>query len=160
MKHNALLIEDEQDTADLLKHVLEREGISVFQAKDGRQAATLIRTVRPPSLVLLDLVIPYVSGTEILRIIREHPDWKQIPIIVLSADTYRPDIEKALREGATAYVTKQEGSAGLLQAVKRILPATPTQAQPTAKATTTASRKECASVRLRPRSNQKKKRAA
>ena len=53
MKHKVLVVEDEQDTADLLKQVLEREGFSVLQAKDGRQASALIGTVRPPSLVLL-----------------------------------------------------------------------------------------------------------
>jgi len=160
MKHTILVVEDERDTADLLKRILEREGFSVLQAKDGRQAATLVETVRPPSLVLLDLVIPYISGPEVLRIIREHPGWKQIPIIVLSADSYGPDIEQTLREGATAYVTKQKGSAGLLQAVKRILATTPEQDQIAANMAITAPIEGRASGRRRPRNNHRKKRAA
>ena len=130
MKQKVLIVEDEQDTADLLKHVLEREGFSVLQVKDGRQATALVGTVRPPSLVLLDLVIPYVSGPEVLRMIREDPDWKQVPIIVLSADSYEPDIRRALSEGATAYVTKQKGSLGLLAAVKQTLSLGPTPRRP------------------------------
>ncbi len=122
MNTTVLVVEDEQDTAELLKRLLEREGFSVLHAGDGRQARTLIDTIRPPSLVLLDMVIPYVSGFELLRVIRRHPDWQLTPIIMLSADDYEPDIQQALREGATAYVTKQKGSAGLLQAVKRFLP--------------------------------------
>lgn len=160
MKHKILIVEDERDTADLLKGILEREGFSVLHAKDGRQAANLIETTRPPSLVLLDLVIPYVSGPEVLRMIREHPDWKKIPIIVLSADTYGPEIQRALHEGATAYVTKQKGSVGLLQAVKRILTTTPEQDQIAAKVAITTPQEGRLSVHRRPRSNQRKKRAA
>jgi CheY-like chemotaxis protein len=160
MKHKVLVVEDEQDTADLLKRVLEREGVSVLQAKDGRQASTLVGTVRPPSLVLLDLVIPYVSGPELLTLFRHHPDWKHIPVIVVSADHYEPDIQRVLREGATAYVTKQKGSAGLLQAVKRLLAAAPTQDQIVANAASAAPRTRRVSMRRRLQSNQRKKRAA
>ncbi|NJN70120.1 MAG: response regulator [Nitrospira sp.] len=160
MKHEILVVEDEQDTADLLKRVLEREGFSVLQAKDGRQASTLVGTVRPPSLILLDLVIPYVSGPELLKLFRHHPDWKDIPVIVVSADHYEPDIQRALREGATAYVTKQKGSAGLLQAVKRLLAAAPAQDQIVADVASAAPQTRRVSMRRRLQSSQKKKRAA
>ncbi|MDH4302078.1 MAG: response regulator [Nitrospira sp.] len=160
MKHKILVVEDEQDTADLLKRVLEREGFSVLQAKDGRQASTLVGTVHPPSLVLLDLVVPYVSGPELLKLFRHHPDWKDIPVIVVSADNYEPDIQRALSEGATAYVTKQKGSIGLLQAMKRILPSTPEQTKRVAKAGSAAPRTGRVSMRRRLRSTPRKKRAA
>lgn len=160
MKQTIMLVEDEEDTATLLKSILEREGFSVLHAKDGRQAAVLIQTIRPPSLVLLDLIIPFVSGSEVLRMTRELPAWKQTPIVVLSANSYEPDIQRALGEGATAYVTKQKGSAGLLQAVKRLLPATPPQDQIVAKAGSTAPRTRRTSVHHRPRGNRRRKRAA
>lgn len=146
MKQKVLVVEDEQDTADLLKRVLEREGFSVLQVKDGRQATALVGTVRPPSLVLLDLVIPYVSGPEVLRMIREDPDWKQVPIIVLSADSYEPDIRRALSEGATAYVTKQKGSLSLVEAVKQTLSPVPATRRPVGKSATTATRKRRTTV--------------
>lgn len=160
MKTTVLVVEDEQDTAELLKHLLEREGFSVLHAGDGRQARTLIDTIRPPSLVLLDMVIPYVSGFELLRVIRRHPDWQEVSVIMLSADDYEPDIQQALREGATAYVTKQKGSAALLQAVKRFLPATPPQDQIVAQVGSAAPPTPRVSVRHRLRGNQRKKRAA
>ncbi len=160
MKHKILVIEDEQDTADLLKSVLEREGFSVLQAKDGRQASTLIRTARPPSLVLLDLVIPYVSGREILKTIREHPDWKQIPIIVLSADSYGPDIQRALHEGATAYMTKQKGTARLIEAMRQTLSPAPAPNRVGTKSALPETRKRRSSAHRRTRSNWGKKRAA
>ncbi|MGB4066400.1 MAG: response regulator [Nitrospira sp.] len=160
MKTTVLVVEDEQDTAELLKRLLEREGFSVLHAGDGRQARTLIDTIRPPSLVLLDMVIPYVSGFELLRVIRRHSDWQHTPIIMLSADDYEPDIQQALREGATAYVTKQKGSAALLQAVQRLLPATPPQGQIVAQAGSAAPPTQRVSVRHRLRGNQRKKPAA
>jgi CheY-like chemotaxis protein len=159
MKQKVLVVEDEQDTADLLKHVLEREGYSVLQVKDGRQATALVGTVRPPSLVLLDLVIPYVSGPEVLRMIRDDPDWKQVPIIILSADSYEPDIRRALSEGATAYVTKQKGSLGLLAAVKQTLSLGPTPRRPARKVTTTSTRKRRTSVDRQLGGRLRKKRA-
>ena len=54
MKTTVLVVKDEQDTAELLKCVLERTGFLVTHAKDGRQATTLIETIRPPSLIVLD----------------------------------------------------------------------------------------------------------
>ena len=161
MKHKILVVEDEADTADLLKRVLEREGFSVLQAKDGRQAATMIGTVRPPSLVLLDLVVPYVSGSELLKLIRDHPEWCQTPVIVLSADSYEPDIQRALHQGATAYVTKQKGSVGLIEAMRRVLhhPAS-SRTQPIVKKFPKAPRKPRPTARRRPRSSHEKKRAA
>jgi CheY-like chemotaxis protein len=159
MKQKVLVVEDEQDTADLLKHVLEREGFSVLQVKDGRQATALVGTVRPPSLVLLDLVIPYVSGPEVLRMIREDPDWKQVPIIILSADSYEPDIRRALSEGATAYVTKQKGSLGLLAAVKQTLSLGPTPRRPARKVPSTPTRKRRTSVDRQLGGRLRKKRA-
>ncbi|MFZ3012267.1 MAG: response regulator [Nitrospira sp.] len=160
MSTTVLVVEDEQDTAELLKCVLERTGFLVTYAKDGRQATTLIETTCAPSLVLLDMVIPYVSGIELLRVIRRHPDWQGVPVIMLSADDYEPDIQQALREGATAYVTKQKGSAALLQAVKQLLPATPPQDQIVAHPSSAATPTQRASVRRRHQSNQRRKRAA
>lgn len=161
MKHKVLVVEDEQDTAELLKRVLEREGFSVLQAKDGRQASTMIGTVRPPSLVLLDLVVPYVSGAELLKLMREHPDWCRTPVIVVSADSYEPDIQQAMRQGATAYVTKQRGSAGLIETMNRVLhpPSSPSP-QPVVKKVPRTPPKRRASARPRSRTSHGRKRAA
>lgn len=160
-KHKILVVEDEEDTAALLKHVLEREGFSVLQARDGRQASSLIGTVRPPSLVLLDLVMPYVSGAELLKLIRDHPDWCHTPVIMVSADSHGPNIRQALRQGATAYVTKQKGSVGLIEAMRRVLhPPASSRTQAVVKNLPKAGRKQRPSARRRPRSRHGNKRAA
>ncbi|MBS0149522.1 MAG: response regulator [Nitrospira sp.] len=162
MKHNILVVEDEQDTADLAKRVLEREGFTVIHAKDGRQAATLLETMRPPALVVLDMIIPYVSGLELLSAIRHHPDWHTIPILMVSADHYEPDIQRAMAQGATAYLVKQPGLRNLLQAVSQVLclpaPASPARSDVTAPAPARPTRRT--SRHTRPRDKQRKNRAA
>ncbi|MBX3305275.1 MAG: response regulator [Nitrospira sp.] len=130
MKTKILIVEDEPDTALLLTRTLERGGFSIRHASDGRQVSTLIDTTAPPSLVVLDIVIPYVNGFELLDAIRRHPDWHDIPVIMLSADSYEPDIQRALRAGATAYVVKQLGLRALIRAIVQVLP-TPVPAAPT-----------------------------
>ncbi|MDH4305786.1 MAG: response regulator [Nitrospira sp.] len=164
MNNKILLVEDEEDTASLLKNLLEREGFSVIHARDGRQATTLVDTIRPPSLILLDLVLPYVSGSELLKLIRHHPDWQHVPVIVLSADSHEPDIQRALCDGATAYVLKQKGSKVLLEEVRRIVPSsepsTPTWSPAAKQETAMAPRTQRTRVRHRPRSSRRKHRAA
>lgn len=131
MSQTILCVEDEQDTGDLLQAILEREHYHVVRAADGRQAVCLIETMLPPALILLDIVVPYVNGFELLTGLRANPDWQHIPIVMLSADSYEPDIQRALDNGATAYVVKQSGFQELIQTLNRILaPAPATQLSP------------------------------
>ncbi|HMS83959.1 MAG TPA: response regulator [Nitrospira sp.] len=159
-----VVVEDEPDTADLLIRTLEREGLSIVHAKDGRQATTLIETIAPPSLVLLDMVIPYVSGFELLGIIRRHPNWQQVPILMVSADYYEPDIQRALQEGATAYIVKSRGFSDLLRAMKQILPQTEAASSAPvmlgAKSNVETRRKKQVARRAHARSSRRKNRAA
>ena len=104
-----LLIEDEEDTADLIKLHLEQTGMSVVQAKDGRQAVSMMEDIAPPRAILLDLVIPYINGFELLKIIRTKPGWEQVPVMVVSGDSFPGDIERMLQEGANDYIIKSWG---------------------------------------------------
>lgn len=168
MKTQILLVEDEQDTADLVKTLLEREGFSVLHASDGRQATTLIETMRAPSLILLDMVIPYANGFEVLSAIRHHPDWKIVPVLMFSADYFEPDIKRALREGATTYLVKQPGLYDLLPTIRRLVPApavapastTPLSAKVAPKSSADVPRKRRAAARAQPRRRQVKSPAA
>jgi len=121
MKKSILVVEDEADSADFLRSLLEREGYSVVHAKDGRQVIDMIETLRPMSLILLDLVIPYVNGFELLGVFRGHADWKHVPVVVVSANSYMPDIQRALAAGATAYHAKSNGQGRLLKSIRAVL---------------------------------------
>ena len=101
-----LVVEDEQDIAGLIKHALERSGdASVELVGRGDEALRLISS-RRPDLVILDLNIPVLSGDEVCRILRQQPETRQLPIIMLTARTAESDRVAGLDLGADDYVTK------------------------------------------------------
>src|SRR5580765_7200695 len=82
----AVVVEDDQIIVTLLEHLLSRRGFEVRIATDGRQAIDFLDTLpSPPALVLLDVMLPYLDGFEIIKRIREHATWNQVPIIMLTA---------------------------------------------------------------------------
>jgi CheY-like chemotaxis protein len=117
-----LMIEDHDDTACLVRFILERNGYMVKHAPDGWNAKRLTETTEPPDLVLLDIALPSLSGLEILRAIRTTPEWQWIPVIILSADTREETLTEATNLGATQYLKKPVSSERLLQAIEPFLP--------------------------------------
>jgi two-component system response regulator CpxR len=88
MNYRILLVEDDPDLRDIVQDILENEGYDVIPAAHGRQALEYLRTTRrgddAPALVILDLLMPIVTGWEVLDAIRDDP-WLQMPVIVISA---------------------------------------------------------------------------
>lgn len=117
-----LMIEDHDDTACLVRFILEREGYVVKHAPDGNNAKRLTKTSDPPDLVLLDVSLPSLSGLEILHTIRTTPEWQWVPVIMLTADTRLDTIAKATNLGATEYLKKPFSPERLLKAIKPFLP--------------------------------------
>jgi two-component system response regulator RegX3 len=97
-----LIVEDEDSLADSIRYNLEREGFRVAVAADGRRALDRFRTERP-SLVILDLMLPEISGLDVCRTIRAESD---VPIIVVTAKDSEADKVTGLELGADDYVTK------------------------------------------------------
>jgi two-component system, OmpR family, response regulator RegX3 len=97
-----LVVEDEESLADSVRYNLEREGYVVSVAADGRRALERFR-VEPPSLVILDLMLPEVSGLDVCRVIRTESD---VPIIMVTAKDSEADKVTGLELGADDYVTK------------------------------------------------------
>ena len=97
-----LVVEDEESLADSVRYNLEREGYAVSVAVDGPQALARFR-VEPPSLVILDLMLPDVSGLDVCRTIRSDSD---VPIIMVTAKDSEADKVAGLELGADDYVTK------------------------------------------------------
>ncbi len=102
-----LLIEDDEHISLLLKLILERRGHVVTSCTDGRAARELIEGGAPvPNLILLDVLMPYLDGFELVGLIRALPEWKSVPIVMLTAKTSETDIERALEAGANDYIIK------------------------------------------------------
>jgi two-component system response regulator RegX3 len=97
-----LIVEDERSLADTVRYNLEREGFEVIGADDGEQGLERFRSERP-SLIILDLMLPRLSGLDVCRIIRQESD---VPVIVLTAKDTEADKVAGLELGADDYVTK------------------------------------------------------
>jgi PAS domain S-box-containing protein len=105
----ALIAEDHTATRDLLRRTLEKDGWTVVEAANGREALAILKD-RRPSLILLDLMMPEVDGFEFLAEVRQHPEWQSIPVVVLTA--------KELSEEDRLFLN---GSMALSSHVKRLL---------------------------------------
>ena len=105
-RHRVLIVEDEQDVAGLIKHTLERGGNAEAEIVNTGDAALKVVAERLPDLIILDLNLPVLSGTEVCRIIRSRADAKHVPIIMLTARTSEDDRVVGLELGADDYVTK------------------------------------------------------
>lgn len=101
-----LMVEDEEDTANLIKLIMEEEGFLVVHASDGRQALEQIDGMPPPDVVLMDIQIPHVNGLSVLGIIRTKPEWNAIPIVMLTADSAQAEVRTAMDLGVQDYILK------------------------------------------------------
>jgi CheY-like chemotaxis protein len=101
-----LYIEDEQVNFTLVERILEtRPSLHLLHAKDGRAGLEMARD-HQPHLILLDLNLPDIHGSEVLRFLQHEPKTAQIPVVVISADATPSQIERLLAAGARNYLTK------------------------------------------------------
>jgi two-component system sensor histidine kinase/response regulator len=112
-----LLVEDEPDTASLVKLIMEGKGYEVLHAATGSEALDKIALMPPPSLVLLDIQLPDVDGITILETIRATPDWQNVPVIMLTAVSDEQQIRKVLSLTVQGYVLKPFRRETLLRSV-------------------------------------------
>jgi two-component system, response regulator len=112
-----LLVEDNQDDADLALHALRKEKLanSVFHVRDGEEALEFLFCEgaftnrafdHPPKLVLLDLKLPKVNGTEVLKRVKEDPRTRTIPIVMMTSSREEQDLVRSYNLGANSYIQK------------------------------------------------------
>ena len=114
---HVLVVEDEPAQREMLAYNLEAEGFRVTQAADGDEGLASLRE-DPPDVVVLDWMLPGVSGIEICRRIRLRPETRGLPVIMLSARSEEVDLVRGLETGADDYVTKPYAVAELLARVR------------------------------------------
>jgi CheY-like chemotaxis protein len=100
-----LLVEDDRFLRKAAEVRLKRAGYTVITAADGEEAIATARAMRP-DLVLLDLIMPRMQGFDVLRILREQPEFGTVPIIVFTNLSQDADRERALAQGANGYLVK------------------------------------------------------
>ena len=120
-----LLVEDELSLRKFLAASLASAGYGVDEAATGQQGLRHAAQ-QPPDLVILDIMMPEISGLDILRQMRRDPALANIPVVVVSATTMPADIKNGMEAGASIYLTKPVGFHELKEAVVRALGSQPT----------------------------------
>ncbi|MEX0759828.1 MAG: phosphate regulon transcriptional regulator PhoB [Tistlia sp.] len=120
MKPLILLVEDEAALVTLLRYNLEREGFRLVDARDGEEALVLAKE-ETPDLILLDWMLPLMSGLEVCRQLRRAPETRSVPIILLTARGEEADKIRGLDSGADDYITKPFSPAELIARVRAVM---------------------------------------
>ena len=119
-KKTVIVVEDEPDAAEMFAEMMRVTGFNVIQLFSSTPAISTISAERP-DLVILDIMMPDVSGLEVLRYMRREPDLKDIPVILVSAKSMPADIQEGLDAGASNYLTKPVGFLELKEAVEALV---------------------------------------
>ena len=119
-KPTILVVEDEAPLLTLLRYNLEKQGFRVEEAADGQEALLRVSETKP-DLVLLDWMLPALSGLEVCRQLRRRPATRELPIIMVTARTEDQDAVRALDTGADDYIAKPFAMEGLLARIRALL---------------------------------------
>lgn len=119
MAKKILACDDEKHIVRLVQVNLERAGYQVVTANDGKEALQKVEE-EVPDLVVLDVMMPYMDGFEVLQNLRRNPSTRDIPVIMLTAKAQDADVFKGWQSGVDCYLTKPFNPMELLSFVKRI----------------------------------------
>ena len=113
---SVMIIEDEPDAAELFAEMMRLNGYRVLKSYSGSPAMALIAQQRP-DVIILDLMMPEVSGLDVLRMLRRDPSLASIPVVIVSAKATADDIRIGMEAGASIYLTKPVAYIDLKNAV-------------------------------------------
>lgn len=120
MTDKILIADDEPNILISLEYLMKREGFEVHLARDGQQALDMLRSVRP-RLVLLDVMMPKMSGFEVCQALRADEALKATLVLMLTAKGRDTDVAKGMGVGADAYMTKPFSTKELVHKVRQLL---------------------------------------
>jgi len=127
MQERVLLVEDDQLLLQMYEQYLANDQFEVITAPSG-EACLLALEKSTPGVIALDLVMPGIDGFNVLRRLREHPQWRDIPVLVLSNRGAPEDIETALDLGAADYIVKTQSTpSDLVSKIQKIVTKQPTE---------------------------------
>lgn len=119
-KSTILIVDDERDILDLIEYNLKKEGFVVVTAEDGEEGIEKARQVKP-DLVLLDIMMPKMDGLEVIDMMRQDANLKDIPVIFLTARSDEKTEVKGLDRGADDFLTKPISTTKLVSRIKAVL---------------------------------------
>jgi len=116
-----LLVEDTEDNRFMMRRLLEMEGYRVVEARNGEEAVKVAKDEKP-ALILMDLSLPIIDGLAATKLIRRMPEFKDVPIIAVSAHDIADFQEEALTAGCNRYITKPIDFGELENLISELLP--------------------------------------
>jgi DNA-binding response OmpR family regulator len=119
-KPEVLVVEDDDQTAQWMRFMLEKDGWSVRHAKDGKAATEIVGSQPPAWLVTLDIGLPDMSGVDLLVHIKGTAGWERVPIVMVTATPKDENVNWAVKKGAKAYLVKPFNPEELQATVKRL----------------------------------------
>ena len=119
MPKKILAVDDERHIVRLVQVNLERAGYTVVTAFDGKEALEKVSSEQP-DLVVLDVMMPYMDGFEVLQNLRKNPETRELPVIMLTAKAQDADVFRGWQSGVDCYLTKPFNPMELISFVKRI----------------------------------------
>lgn len=114
-----VIIEDEPDAAEMLGEMMRVSGFRVVKSYSSGPAMSMIKK-EMPDVVILDIMMPDISGLDILRLMQDEPQLASIPVVVVSAKSMPADIQTGLDAGASIYLTKPVGFLDLKNAIFKV----------------------------------------
>ncbi len=120
MAGTVLLIEDEPNIIEAIRFILSRDGWRVDTHSDGKTAFDAVRA-RNPDLVVLDVMLPNRSGYDILNDLRADPEFKELPVLMLTARGQKKDRELAEKLGASRFMTKPFSNGEVLETIRQLV---------------------------------------
>src|SRR5512133_2243438 len=119
-QRTVIVVEDEADAAEMFAEMMRVNGFRVIKSFSSGPAINLIAS-ELPDVVILDVMMPDISGLEVLKYMRGEPNLAKIPVIVISAKSMPADIKTGMDAGASVYLTKPVGFLELKQAVEKVI---------------------------------------
>ena len=121
-KRKIIIVDDDRETREMLKMALELEGYEVSQAANGLRLISTLHVDRPDA-VLLDVVMSWINGFELCRAVKKNEEFKDIPVIFISARKTQKDIDAGLAAGAVDYFSKPIDMERLLARLEQLIAA-------------------------------------
>ena len=119
-KAKILIVDDEPNNVDFLEQALEDSGYQLITATNGQEALNKIQNEQP-DLILLDLNMPVMDGFTVLAKVKEEPNLRDIPVIIISSEHESKSVVKGIKQGAEDYLTKPVNAGLLVKKVKEYL---------------------------------------
>ncbi len=122
MTIKVMIVDDEKEILEITKRMLEKEGIQVITANNGREALEILKKEKP-DYIFLDIMMPEMDGWEVLRKIKEDPNLKDIPVAMLTVKPITESIEREeFEKYIVDYVTKPFSKRDLIETIKQVYP--------------------------------------